>query len=743
MKQTRLAQALAIGLAMGAGIGGAAAQTARPAAADPAERVIVQFKAGAKPAVTYALARERATVNRSLDRLNAMAVTVPASAVERLRQRADVESVRTDPKRYPLADTVPYGIDLIGARDVWDADRDGQIDAGAPTGDGSTVCVIDSGIVADHVDFEGVELLGGYPDNWNTDVCGHGTHVAGTITAALNDTGVVGVSPGDASLFIVKVFGDETIANCVWSYASDLADAAYRCADAGADVVNMSLGGDFPEPIEEQAFQDLADEGILSVAAAGNDANTAYSYPASYPIVVSVGGVDANKAAYTSSQRNDEVDVSAPAVSVMSTYYVKEAELSVDGNTFFAQAVDGTFEGTATGTLVDGGRCTASDSSWSGMIVLCERGDISFAEKNNAVVAAGGIATIIYNNVPGAIGATLNGSSPIPVLDMSQQDGQTLVANYLGQTATVSTIPEISNDALAYLSGTSMATPHVAGAAAVLMSANPEWTNYQVRRALEQTAEDLGEPGRDDQFGHGLIDLPAALEQLQTDPGDPGPDPDPDPEPTDRTELEKNVPVTGLSAATGETLGFYVEVPVDASDLEIVMSGGTGDADLYVRFGDEPTATLWDCRPYLGGNNEVCSFEAPEAGTYYVDVTAYTAFSGVSLVARYLEPGDPIPVEDGELVRDLSGAAGDELVYTVEVPAGASRLRVMTSGGSGDLSLYAAAGEEPTPDDYDHASMRPGNNEIITISSPAAGTWYFKVVGERAFARATFRATID
>ncbi|MFC4727798.1 S8 family serine peptidase [Coralloluteibacterium thermophilus] len=738
MKHSKLAQALALGLAMGAGAGLVHAQS--PTTQDATERVIVQFKPGAKASLTHALSQERAVVHHSLDRQNAVAVTVPAAAVERLRQRADVVKVEVDAKRYPMAETIPYGIDLVKARDLWDADRDGQIDDDAVTGAGTTVCVIDSGLQANHVDFQGVDVIGGHPSNWNTDVCGHGTHVAGTIAAAYQGEGVVGVSPGEVSLFIVKVFGNGNAGNCTWSYASDLVDAANRCADAGADVINMSLGGSNAIAAEEAAFNALAQQGILSIAAAGNAGNTSYSYPASYPVVMSVGGVDINKDAYTSSQRNDQVSVAAPAVSVLSAYYVQEAELTVGGQTFFAQSMEGSTETAATGELVDGGLCTASDSAWAGKVVLCERGEISFEEKNGNVAAAGGVASVIYNNVPGAIGGTVV-SSTIPALDISQADGQYIAANLLGQSATASAIPTLSDTALAYNSGTSMATPHVAGAAALLKSADPTWTNYQIRRALEQTAEDLGAPGYDTTFGHGLIDIPAALARLVDDPGDPGPDPEPEPEPRD--ELQKGVPVTGLSAATGQVLTYQFDVPANATNLSVAISGGTGDADLYVRFGGEPSTTVYDCRPYLAGNNETCTFPTPEAGTWYVDVRAYSAFSGVALLADWLEPGDAVPVSSGELVRDLAGAAGDELVYTIEVPAGAASLRVQTSGGSGDISLYAAEGVEPDADAHDYASQRPGNNELITIANPAAGTWYFKVIGERAFARATFRATVN
>ncbi|MCR6663349.1 MAG: lamin tail domain-containing protein [Luteimonas sp.] len=92
-------------------------------------------------------------------------------------------------------------------------------------------------------------------------------------------------------------------------------------------------------------------------------------------------------------------------------------------------------------------------------------------------------------------------------------------------------------------------------------------------------------------------------------------------------------------------------------------------------------------------------------------------------------------------VGGLSGGVGDEIVYRIEVPAGATNLRILSYGGSGDVSLYASLGEIPTVADYDARSIRPGNNETITIARPTVGTWYVKLVGVRAFANVSLRGT--
>ncbi|MBI2399296.1 MAG: proprotein convertase P-domain-containing protein [Xanthomonadales bacterium] len=103
--------------------------------------------------------------------------------------------------------------------------------------------------------------------------------------------------------------------------------------------------------------------------------------------------------------------------------------------------------------------------------------------------------------------------------------------------------------------------------------------------------------------------------------------------------LSKGVAVTGLGAATGASLNYTMVVPAGASNLTFTMSGGTGDADLYVKFGAAPTDTVYDCRPYKSGNAETCTFAAPSAGTYYVRIKAYSTFSGVSIVGDYSTGG--------------------------------------------------------------------------------------------------------
>ncbi|RKH62757.1 peptidase M4 [Corallococcus llansteffanensis] len=98
--------------------------------------------------------------------------------------------------------------------------------------------------------------------------------------------------------------------------------------------------------------------------------------------------------------------------------------------------------------------------------------------------------------------------------------------------------------------------------------------------------------------------------------------------------LGNGVPVTGLSGAATSKALYTLDVPAN-KQVVFTLSGGTGDADLYVRFGEVPIPT-YDCRPYLSGNAETCTLPArATAGKYYVIVHGFAAYAGVTLQGQY------------------------------------------------------------------------------------------------------------
>lgn len=302
--------------------------------------------------------------------------------------------------------------------DLWGLDNNGQTggtadaDIDAPEGwerfglasfpptGGVKVGVIDTGIHQDHPDLAGrtadcagvrsfgvilVAVVVGSDPTIEPGRCaddnGHGSHVAGTIAArADNGTGVTGAA-FNSPLAICKALNSAgagtlaMVANCIdWTAAQ------------GAKVISMSLGGPGSETLA-RAVRNASESGALLIAAAGNSGGTGHEYPASYPEVVSVAATDHDDQRASFSTRNDQVEIAAPGVDILSTWN-------------------------------DGGYRT--------------------------------------------------------------------------------------------ISGTSMATPHVSAVAALVAAASPAIGPTGWRARLTETADELGQPGRDPQFGHGRVNLAAA-----------------------------------------------------------------------------------------------------------------------------------------------------------------------------------------------------------------------------------------
>ena len=205
--------------------------------------------------------------------------------------------------------------------------------------------------------------------------------------------------------------------------------------------------------------------------------------------------------------------------------------------------------------------------------------------------------------------------------------------------------------------------------------------------------------------------------------------------------LQNGVALTGQSGATGAQLFYTVVIPAGASNLVISESGGTGDADLYTKFGSAPTLTSYDCRPYLTGNNESCTVASPQAGTYYVMLNGYTAFSGVSVKATWSTSsgggGGGNVLQNGVPVSGLSASTGNAVYYTMVVPSGASNLNIKIAGGTGDADLYVKLGSTPTTSSYDCRPYISGNSESCTASAPTPGTYYIMVRAYRSYSGVT------
>ncbi|NVK86660.1 MAG: S8 family serine peptidase [Gammaproteobacteria bacterium] len=557
-----------------------------------------QFKLGAS--ADQLMAKHNARVMRKLPNSAAIAAMLSPKSLAAFQNNPNVEYVEADPIRFinatpsPLAESAPYGIGMVQADQVSDA----------ATGN-MKVCIVDTGYELGHEDLPSNGITGDDNNgqgsdtgNWYEPGHPHGTHVAGTIAAlGGNGTGVVGVNPsGNLGLHIVKVFNNAGS----WGYGSDLVVAVNQCVNAGSDVISMSLGGGASSTTERNAFANALNNGVLSIAAAGNSGNSSLSYPASYDEVMSVAAVNSSGSRASFSQYNAQVEIAAPGVSVRST---------------------------------------------------------------------------------------------------------------------------VLNNGYASYDGTSMATPHVAGVAALVWSHYPSCSPAQIRSAMNATAEDRGSAGRDNYYGWGIVKAKAAYDYLANG-CDGGGTPPPPPPPGDG-ELTNGQAVSNLSGAQGSEQFFTLDVPAGASDLTFQMSGGSGDADMYVRFGSKPTTSTYECRPYLNGNNETCTISNVQAGTYYVMLRGYSAFSGTSLVGSFNEGSGGTGGTFSQ--SNLSGASGSWKHYTVEIPAGMSSFTINMAGGSGDGDLYVRRGSQPTTSSYDCRPYRWGNTENCSFNNPGAGTWYISV----------------
>jgi subtilisin family serine protease len=484
---------------------------------DDTTRVIVAFKHGKHADMHKEIGNRHGRVKHDLQNINSVAIEISRKELRELRKSKNIESVEEDAVRYPFATTspstgtpyvlgqlVPYGIKMV------QADLLSDVNAG-----NRKVCIIDSGVDRAHEDITGnsVNMSGQYDagtGNWYTDENHHGTHVAGTIAAINNSAkGVVGVNPnGKLKLHIVKVFGANG-----WAYSSSLAAAANQCASAGANVISMSLGGPTSNTTEKRAFDALAAKGILSIAASGNDANTAISYPAGYASVMSVGAIDENKAWASFSQYNSKVEIAGPGVAVLSSVPTNSgtaSALTVGGVAYAPGAMTGSPVKTATAALADFGIGDATSATVAGKVCLISRGTVDFATKVMNCQNSGGVGAVIYNNAAGSFGGTMGTTvSTIPSVTATDVEGASLKTR-LGQSATVAVTPT----SYAYFDGTSMATPHVSAVAALVWSYYPSCTGAQIRATLGKSAQDLGPVGRDVKYGYGLVQAKAAKDRI-------------------------------------------------------------------------------------------------------------------------------------------------------------------------------------------------------------------------------------
>jgi subtilisin family serine protease len=466
------------------------------------------------------------TVTHEYSYVPVLAATIPTGVEDALAAELVVLYVEDDLPIYPLGgkQITDWGVHRIEAPAAWDAGYRGQ---------GARVGIFDSGIDVDHPDLTvagGIDLVG---DGRGLDDCnGHGTHVAGIVGANWNGNHTVGVAPR-AQLYSMR------LADCDWAGGTlaKMIQGLEWAIDNEMDVVNMSFGFGIegvsvptlvpPSEAAEAAFTVTYEAGVVLVGASGNSSTPYVGYPAAHPSVIAVGATDDEDMLATFSQFGTEQELTAPGVNNLASYIVGEGvetTLTVDSDGGIElEAIPLLFSGMTgkkgiTTEAVYAGLATVVEFEsldCAGRIAVTARGGGSFAEKAEAAMNAGCVGVIIHNHTPGNFNGTLgsetttDGRPWIPVASVSLDDGLYL-KDRIEAGETILTLINASGN-LAILSGTSMASPHAAGVAALVRGKNPGLSPDQVREILRASSEDLGVPGWDPIFGYGLINAKRAV----------------------------------------------------------------------------------------------------------------------------------------------------------------------------------------------------------------------------------------
>ena len=420
-------------------------------------------------------------------------------------------------------------------------------------GTGATIGIIDTGIDYTHPDlggagFPNAKVVGGYDfadgDSNPMDSQGHGTHVAGIAAA---DGNVHGVAP-KAKLYAYKVFSDQGGG----AADGDIIAALDRSVRDHCTVVNMSLGtsGGTADTPENEAINNAVKAGVVVVAATGNSGPR--NPEANWPLGSPATALNAIAVAASNDGPYPVAEVVTPTGTGLNNILGGYADIAPE------------FKEGSTYSIVDAGYGSKADFATvnvKGKVALVERGPIGtggiyFRDKVVNAQAAGAAGVIIYNHSPGVLGMTLRVAAGdeskdyVPCIGITQDAGldlkmltmRGLVVRFgtrsnLGTLADFSSMgptedfhfkPEVSapgvtvnstfpNGEYAKLDGTSMASPGVAGAVALIKAAHPDWTPETVKLALMNTSKVLRNWQNDEVItwtlqGAGRVDVPAAID---------------------------------------------------------------------------------------------------------------------------------------------------------------------------------------------------------------------------------------
>ncbi len=468
--------------------------------------------------------------------LNSLAVRLNGEQISRLLSAPGVKQVDLSTLYKPTMDA---SVILIGADQLWPL-AGGRENGGA----GIKVGIIDSGIDATHPFFackgpipHKVFFTGKVGDLNNLLVSPHGTHVSGSVAGCVTTAPIVGTISGiapAAQLFDYNVFPGFGVGFVFMggsAFSHDIARAVEETVLDGMDVINMSLGGgvEGPHDLLADAVNAAVDAGVIAAVAAGN------AGPALGTVESPGSAANAITAGASGNSHFFGVAIDVTSASGSATYGGAVGAF----DPFAANPATGQelVDWAATGDPVTACIAATNPTPIAGRIALISRGACTFTTKVRNAQNAGAFGVIIYNNMNGTpIAMGQDGTTPVPTIPavmVSNVDGAAILGS-LPATATIDgtvileffgtpdvlasfsgrgpvpftfilkpdlTAPGVNvyssvfDGQFASFDGTSMATPHIAGSAALLLQLHPDWTPADVKSALVNNAARVVDDG--------------------------------------------------------------------------------------------------------------------------------------------------------------------------------------------------------------------------------------------------------